>query len=147
MTWPNSTSSARRRATARVSRPRGGSTRTSSQDSSRRPETALPETFRKHLDQVGLLVEDLPSEELLFEETPPLTPELLGLFTGVPLDGESHASAGGELPPRIYLFKRNLERNVRGPAELAEQIRVTLYHELGHYLGLEEDDLEQAGFA
>jgi predicted Zn-dependent protease with MMP-like domain len=108
---------------------------------------ALPEAFGKHLDQVGLLVEDLPSEELLFEETPPLTPELLGLFTGVPLDEKSHASAGGELPPRIYLFKRNLERNVRGPADLAEQIRVTLYHELGHYLGLEEDDLEGAGFA
>ena len=109
--------------------------------------TALPETFRKHLDQVGLLVEELPSKELLFEETPPLTPELLGLFTGVPLDRQSQTSAGGELPPRIYLFKRNLERNVRGTAELAEQIRVTLYHELGHYLGLEEDDLEQAGFA
>jgi predicted Zn-dependent protease with MMP-like domain len=76
-----------------------------------------------------------------------LTPELLGLFTGVPLDRQSQTSAGGELPPRIYLFKRNLERNVRGTAELAEQIRVTLYHELGHYLGLEEDDLEQAGFA
>jgi predicted Zn-dependent protease with MMP-like domain len=44
------------------------------------------------------------------------------------------------------LFKRNLERSAGDAAELAEQIRVTLYHELGHYLGLDEDALEDLGY-
>lgn len=112
-----------------------------------RARAMLPEAFRDHLERVGLFVEDLPSETLLFEESPPLSPELLGLFAGVTIDGQSYLSPGGELPPRIYLFKRNLERNVRHPEELAEQIRVTLFHELGHYLGMEEEELEDTGYA
>jgi predicted Zn-dependent protease with MMP-like domain len=112
-----------------------------------RARALLPAAFREHLAHVGLLVEDLPSEELLHEETPPLNPELLGLFAGVARDGQSYIGPGGELPPRIYLFKRTLERHVRCPEELSEQIRVTLYHELGHYLGMDEEDLERAGYA
>lgn len=46
----------------------------------------------------------------------------------------------------IYLFKRNLEREANDREDLAEQIRVTLLHEVGHYLGLEEDDLDDAGY-
>ena len=112
-----------------------------------RARRELPEAFREHLAQVGLIVEDLPSDELLHEQAPPLNPELLGLFAGVTIDGHSYLSTGGELPPRIYLFKRNLERTVARPQELTEQIRVTLYHELGHYLGLDEEELDDAGYA
>jgi predicted Zn-dependent protease with MMP-like domain len=112
----------------------------------RRACDRLPEEFRKHLDGVGLIVEDLPPDELLLEERPPLDPELLGLFAGVPVNQSESLSAGGELPPRIYLFKRNLERFVVDAAELDEQIAVTLYHELGHYLGMEEDELEELDF-
>jgi predicted Zn-dependent protease with MMP-like domain len=82
----------------------------------------------------------------LHEQRPPLDPELLGLFVGVAIDGHSYLSTGGELPPRIYLFKRNLERTVTRSEDLTEQIRVTLYHELGHFLGMDEDDLDDAGY-
>jgi predicted Zn-dependent protease with MMP-like domain len=111
-----------------------------------RARARLPESFRAHLERVSVIVEPLPSEELLREESPPLSPELLGLFAGVTIDGESYLSMGGELPPRIYLFQRNLERTVVEPAELAEQIRVTLYHELGHFLGMDEEELDDAGY-
>lgn len=108
---------------------------------------ALDEPFRGHLERVGLIVDDLPDEALLREDDPPLDPEgLLGLFVGVPLGDSESFSPGGELPPRIYLFKRNLERFVADAADLVEQIRVTLYHELGHYLGLDEDELERSGY-
>ena len=123
--------------------------RVSPEEFGRRLEQArgrLPAQFRAHLERVGLIVEDLPTDSVLFEESPPLDPGLLGLFSGVPLEHQSYLSAGGELPPRIYLFKRNLERCTTRPAELAEQIAVTLYHELGHYLGMEEDDLEELDF-
>jgi len=108
---------------------------------------ALPDAFREHLAKVVLIVEELPSDELLHEESPPLDPELLGLFAGVAIDGHSYFSTGGEPPPRIYLFKRNLERTVTEAEQLTEQIRVTLYHELGHYLGLDEEELGDAGYA
>jgi predicted Zn-dependent protease with MMP-like domain len=107
----------------------------------------LPGEFRRHLDAVHLIVDDIPDTALLQEEEPPLDPELLGLFVGSPLiERSSFSGTGGDLPPRIYLFKRNLERCVAEPDELAEQIAVTLYHELGHYLGLDEEDLEELEF-
>jgi len=90
-------------------------------------------------------VEDIPSEDVLLDGSPPLDPELLGLFVGVPLGEEGTMVAGGELPPRILLFQRNLERCFPDPDELRTEIRTTLYHELGHYLGMDEDDLERVG--
>jgi predicted Zn-dependent protease with MMP-like domain len=109
---------------------------------------ALDERFRQHMDAVTILIEELPPDALLLEEAPPLDPEhLLGLFSGVPLNLQDSFAPGGELPPRIYLFKRNLERFTASGAELAEQIRVTLYHELGHYLGMSEEELDESGYA
>jgi predicted Zn-dependent protease with MMP-like domain len=108
----------------------------------------LREEFRRHLDQITLIVDDLPSDALIFEEEPPLDPELtLGLFAGLSLDQQSTQGTGGELPPRIYLFKRNHERSTTAAEELSEQIRVTLFHELGHYLGMDEAQLEESGYA
>jgi len=103
---------------------------------------SLPREFRRHLDDVTVIVEPLPSDELLLEEDPPLDPELFGLFVGVPLTERSSFSPGGELPARILLFQRNLERCFPDPDELVRQIALTLYHELGHYLGMDEDELE-----
>ena len=100
----------------------------------------LNETFRKHLDGVTVTVEALPDEAVLREANPPMDPELLGLFVGVPLADRSNFSPGGELPPRILVFKRNLERTFPDPKDLREEIGRTLHHELGHYLGLDEDE-------
>ena len=49
--------------------------------------------------------------------------------------------SSGSLPPRILLFQRNLERQSRDLEDLRSEIAVTLYHELGHYLGLDEGEL------
>lgn len=102
----------------------------------------LPEEFRTHLDHVAVTIEELPSDEILCSEQPALDPELLGLFVGVPLSGQSSFSVGGELPPRILIFKRNLERIFPGSDQLRLEIARTLHHELGHYLGLDEDELD-----
>ncbi len=105
----------------------------------------LDERFRTHLDEVTVTVERLPSDEVLLETTPPMDPELLGLFVGVPLADRTSFSPGGELPPRILLFKRNLERTFPEESALKEEIARTLHHELGHYLGLDEDELDAIG--
>jgi predicted Zn-dependent protease with MMP-like domain len=105
----------------------------------------LTDEFREHLNEVTVIVDDLPPDAILRDELPPLDPELLGLFVGVSLGDRSVMSVGGEVPPRILLFKRNLERSFPDPAELTEQIARTLHHELGHYLGLDEDELAAIG--
>jgi predicted Zn-dependent protease with MMP-like domain len=48
---------------------------------------------------------------------------------------------------RIFLFKRNLEKVAQSRPELVEQIQVTVKHEVGHYLGLDEDEIDRLGLA
>lgn len=107
----------------------------------------LPARFRSLLAEVAVSVEDVPSEPILREECPTLDPELLGLFVGVSLAERSSFGPVGTLPPRILLFKRNLERYAADREDLRREIAVTLYHELGHYLGMDEGDLEELDLA
>lgn len=106
----------------------------------------LPHEFRQHLDHVPLLVEDLPSEAVLEGVDEVADPELLGLFEGPSL-ADPDSDLGGSVPqvPRIRLFQRNLERFAASEDELVEQIRITLFHELGHYLGFDEEGLDALG--
>ncbi len=105
----------------------------------------LPSPFSDALGTVAVSVEPWPEDALLHDTDPPLDPELLGLFVGHALPDRGALGAGGELPGRIYLFQRSLERYAADADDLVEQIGVTLRHELGHYLGLDEDEIESAG--
>lgn len=107
----------------------------------------LPERFRELLAEVVVSVEEVPAEAILKEETPALDPELLGLFVGVSLRERSSFGPVGTLPARILLFKRNLERYAEDARDLRHEIAITLYHELGHYLGLDEGELEDLDLA
>jgi predicted Zn-dependent protease with MMP-like domain len=71
-------------------------------------------------------------------------PGTLGLCVGVPYSERGTQSAL-ERPPTIHLFQRNLERGARDRAELEQEIRVTLYHELGHALGFDEEGVDEMG--
>jgi len=106
----------------------------------------LPAEVREHLQQIPVVIEPLPSRALLTAETPPLAPDLLGLFVGHHLMGRSHSDPPAA-PGAIYLFRRNLLRACRDRDELAREVRITVQHEVGHYLGLDEDDLENWGLA
>jgi len=104
----------------------------------------LPRSIREYVENVPVLVEEFPKLDLLQEEN--LSPQILGLFLGVPRTKASLASQAEHLD-RVILFKKNLEKVCRDRNELIEQIQVTLKHEIGHYLGLDEDDLERLGLA
>jgi predicted Zn-dependent protease with MMP-like domain len=106
----------------------------------------LPEPIRKKLDEVPVLVEDLPSRDMLTAENPPLIPDLLGLFVGRHLLERSHLDVPGA-PGAIFLFRKNLLRACLDRQELMREVRTTVRHEVGHLLGLEEDDLEDWGLA
>ncbi len=99
----------------------------------------LPDDVRARLERVPILIDDLPSAELVADG---LDPRLLGLFQGTPMPDD------GELAPsvtNILLFRRNLERGARDLDHLAEEVRITVLHETAHYFGLEEEDLERIG--
>jgi predicted Zn-dependent protease with MMP-like domain/Flp pilus assembly protein TadD len=105
----------------------------------------IPGDFRAKLPNLRFTVEPLPATDDLLAESPPLSPSLLGLFQGTPLGERSVGSAADHATARVVLFQRNLERAARTRDELAEQVRVTVLHELGHLVGLDEDDLEERG--
>lgn len=111
----------------------------------------LPRQFRQALDRVPVIVQDLPDDSFGDGDPggdldEPLAPDLMGLFDGVPLP-ETGDWDGPFRPTRIYLFQRNIERMSESRKDLIEQIRITLWHELGHYLGFEEEDMDDLGLA
>jgi predicted Zn-dependent protease with MMP-like domain/Flp pilus assembly protein TadD len=104
----------------------------------------LPRSIREYVENVPLLVEDYPSPELLAEED--LSPQILGIYIGVPRT-EAGANDQPQDLTRVILYKKNLEKVCRDEDELVEQIQITVRHEIGHHLGLSEEDLEGLGLA
>jgi len=84
--------------------------------------------------------------EIDVEEQHPEDPDLFGLYEGVPLP-ERGDWAGG-LPDRIRIFRQPLvEEFGDDPAVLEDEIRITVLHELAHYFGIDEDRLDELGYA
>ena len=113
----------------------------------RKAARKLPRQFRQGLDRVPVIVQDLPDETLAEGNRDEVGPDILGLFDGVPLTETGELDSVQLRPNTIYLFQRNIERVARDREDLVEQIRITLYHELGHYLGFEEEDMDGLGLA
>lgn len=103
---------------------------------------ALPAHAKPHLGNVTIDVEPLPSDDDLQEG---LSPTILGVFQGTPVDERLDTHAEHHHTARIVLFQKNLERFARTRDELLEEIRVTVLHEVGHLLGLDEDELADRG--
>ena len=93
----------------------------------------LPQPFRDRLTNVAIIVEDLPPAGI---ENRGL---LLGLFHGIPRTEKSVFYAAP--PDHIFLYQKNIEAISRSEAEVRRQIHATLLHEVGHYFGLNEEEL------
>lgn len=104
----------------------------------------LPAEFQEALEVLAVVIDPMPTARLVGAPESGHPPDILGLFVGTPL-GERPSLEAPELPPTIYLFQRNLERAARTREELVEEIRTTLYHELGHALGFDEDGVDELG--
>jgi predicted Zn-dependent protease with MMP-like domain len=83
--------------------------------------------------------------EIAVEEEHPDDPDLFGLYEGVPLP--DRGDWAGTMPDRIRIFRRPLVESFPDPRELEEEIRITVLHELGHYFGLDEDELDNLGYS
>jgi predicted Zn-dependent protease with MMP-like domain/Flp pilus assembly protein TadD len=101
----------------------------------------LPERAQKLLENVPVMVEAYPSEEVVGDG---FDPRGLGLFAGVPFPEQSALSGPPHLEA-VFLYQRNIERVARSTAEVEAEIRTTLLHETGHFFGLDEEDLAELG--
>jgi len=114
----------------------------------RKAARKLPRQFRQCLDRVPVVVQDVPDAALAEgPDRDEVGPDILGLFDGIPLPETSQFDMPQTRPNTIYLFQRNLERAAKDRDDLIDQIRITLYHELAHYLGFEEEDMDDMGLA
>jgi len=103
--------------------------------------STLPEARRRKVKSIKIEVADLPDPNDLKAVTPPFPPTILGLYRG-PV---GRTPGPNDEPSSIVLYRKNLGRAVKTRAELTEQIRDTLLHEIGHLEGLDEDDLRRRG--
>jgi len=105
----------------------------------------LPGMFRESIRNVAIVVEDRPPDWLLDELGLPPGETLYGFYHGIPLPERSVLDSGN-LPDRISVYRGPLMEDFRDPGELARQIRTTLLHEIGHYFGMDEEDLARLGY-
>ena len=101
---------------------------------------SLPAALRSRIQNVQVSIRESPDRAQVAEHGS----GLYGLYEGVSLDQRGHDFAGA-LPDRITIFKRSIERDFPDRAEMIQCIRDTVIHEVGHFFGFDDDDLERMG--
>jgi predicted Zn-dependent protease with MMP-like domain len=101
----------------------------------------LPEPFASHLDNVDVIVEDWPTPEQLGRHDHEM---LLGLYEGVP---QTHRGQGYTfvMPDKITIFREPIIRMCCSEADVAEQVKRTVIHEIAHHFGISDDRLRELG--
>ncbi len=98
----------------------------------------IPAELAARMDNVVVLVED---------DAPADDPELLGLYEGVPLTERGEFWAAGSLPDRITIFRRPTLAICADREEVAEEVAVTVVHEVAHHFGIDDERLHELGWA
>ena len=105
----------------------------------------LPQEFRDKLTNVAVVVEDYPSQELLDRMEVPDDETLFGLYEGVPLTERGHFDTP-LYPDRILISQGPIEDECETPGEIREEVRITLLHEVAHFFGFDDEELEERGY-
>jgi predicted Zn-dependent protease with MMP-like domain len=107
----------------------------------------LPDGFRSRIDNVSVVVEDLPTDYHLSRVAGATRHGLLGLYSGIPLTRRNTGyGMAPVIPDTITLFKRNIEAFAGGTEHVRGKIREVLIHEIGHYFGMTEEQVRAAGY-
>jgi predicted Zn-dependent protease with MMP-like domain len=96
---------------------------------------AIPEALGRHMDNVWVMVEERARGA-----------ELLGLYEGVPLT-ERETYGGMALPDRITIYRRPICEMCASEADVVEAVRTTVIHEVAHHFGIDDDRLDELGWA
>jgi predicted Zn-dependent protease with MMP-like domain len=105
---------------------------------------SLPDDFKEKLDNVAVVVEDLPSprDARRYGRGGRL---LLGLYQGQPLTRRD-SRYGMAFPDKITVYQANVEAVCRNDAEVREQVRTTVLHEIAHHFGIDDERLHELGY-
>jgi predicted Zn-dependent protease with MMP-like domain len=103
----------------------------------------IPSPFREHLAEVAVVIEDEPSDRQLVENGLGPDETLYGLYEGVPRT--EWGADWAVVPNRISLFRVPLEEDYPDPADLEDEVRRTVVHELAHHLGIDDERLDELG--
>ncbi|MEA2086640.1 MAG: metallopeptidase family protein [Candidatus Caldatribacteriota bacterium] len=104
--------------------------------------SSLPEKFKEKMENIVVVIESLPSRELLMEMKIKSPYGLLGLYRGVPYTRRG-IWYRNVMPDKIIIFKKPIELRCRNKEEIKESVRRVVVHEIGHYFGLGEADLRK----
>jgi predicted Zn-dependent protease with MMP-like domain len=100
----------------------------------------LPEEFRTRIENVAIAVEDEPTDEDYELTDTPDDEDLFGIYRG-PMRTEMTWDMIPGLPPQVVVFRGPILRNTGSSREAVKEIKDTIVHELGHYFGLEDDEM------
>ena len=100
----------------------------------------LPEEFQSRLENVVIAVEDEPADEDYDQTDTPGDEDLFGVYRG-PMRTEMTWDVLPGLPPQVVVFRGPILRNTESSREAVREIKDTIIHELGHYFGLEDDEM------
>ena len=103
----------------------------------------IPEELGSLLDNVDMVVEDMPAQDQLAGHVLEEDDYLMGLYEGVPLT--EREDYGMVLPDKITLFQRSIEGYCSSDEEIVNEVRKTVVHELAHHFGIDDDRLEELG--
>lgn len=98
----------------------------------------VPEDLAAQMDNVVIFVED---------DAPADTPDLLGVYDGVPLTERDFGWAAGSLPDRITIFRNPTLAICETREEVVEEVTITVIHEIAHHFGIDDDRLHELGWA
>lgn len=105
---------------------------------------SLPEAFRKKIDNVQFRVAESPTKRQARQDPGGREPTLYGLYEGTPY-GDRGPDYNLRMPDRITIFKRAIERDCPTRHEVIKCIQETVLHEIGHYFGLDDEQLDELG--
>ena len=103
-----------------------------------RAVAGIPARFRAALDEIAIVIADEPTRDQLRENGLGPDETLYGLYEGVPLN--EYGGGWVPVPTRIIVFRGPLEEDFPDPDDLADEVRITILHELAHHLGIEDED-------
>ena len=104
--------------------------------------SSLPEKFKEKMENIVVVIESLPSRELLMEMKIKSPYGLLGLYRGIPYTRRG-IWYRNVMPDKIIIFKKPIEVRCRNKDEIKESVKRVVVHEIGHYFGLGEADLRK----
>lgn len=105
----------------------------------------IPSPFREALAEVAIVIDDEPTPRQRRENDLAEDEMLYGLYEGVPRT--EYGADWVAVPNRITLFRLPLEEDFPDPRDLADEVRITVIHELAHHLGIDDDRLAELGYA